>query len=202
VLRPGSAGANNAENHIRVFHTAVAQLPEGFYDETGTLARDRVLVRTDSARASRIFLWHLHSRGVQFSTSYTLLFGRAHMTDWITDVLDAIIDDRTTSLVESNRCAGIAGADAYDASFGAGRADRLDGLRVFVPGEGPGHPARIFCRWIGRPMNLDRPRSAICGCRMRRCPWGKGRRASGGAGDDKRVRQTHSGQDAADPHEL
>jgi hypothetical protein len=35
VLRPGNAGANSAEDHIRVFHTAVAQLPDGFYNETG-----------------------------------------------------------------------------------------------------------------------------------------------------------------------
>ena len=29
VLRPGNAGANSAEDHIRVFHTAAAQLPDG-----------------------------------------------------------------------------------------------------------------------------------------------------------------------------
>jgi hypothetical protein len=85
VLRPGNAGANSAEDHIRVFHTATAQLPDGFHDETGALSGDKVLVRTDSAGASRTFLWHLHSLGVQFSTSYTLPFGKAHMIDWITD---------------------------------------------------------------------------------------------------------------------
>ena len=31
VLRPGNAGANSAEDHIRVFHTAAAQLPESFF---------------------------------------------------------------------------------------------------------------------------------------------------------------------------
>lgn len=72
VLRPGNAGANSAEDHIRVFHTAVSQLPDGFYGETGTLTGQKILVRTDSAGASRKFLWHLHSLGVQFSTSYTL----------------------------------------------------------------------------------------------------------------------------------
>lgn len=85
VLRPGNAGANSAEDHIRVFHTAIAQLPDGFYDETGALAGEKVLVRTDSAGASRKFLWHLHSLGVQFSTSYTLPVGKAHMIDWITN---------------------------------------------------------------------------------------------------------------------
>lgn len=85
ALRPGNAGANSAEDHIRVFHTAVAQLPDGFYDETGTLTGEKVLVRTDSAGASRKFLWHLHSLGVQFSTSYTLPLGKAHMIEWIND---------------------------------------------------------------------------------------------------------------------
>ena len=35
VLRPGNAGANSAEDHIRVFHTAAAQLPESFFTEAG-----------------------------------------------------------------------------------------------------------------------------------------------------------------------
>jgi hypothetical protein len=38
VLRPGNAGANSADDHIRVFQTAVAQLPDGFFNETGALA--------------------------------------------------------------------------------------------------------------------------------------------------------------------
>jgi hypothetical protein len=67
VLRPGNAGANSVEDHIRVFHAAADQLPDGFYNETGALAGEKVLVRTDSAGASRKFLWHLHSLGVQFS---------------------------------------------------------------------------------------------------------------------------------------
>jgi hypothetical protein len=52
-------------------------------DETEALVGGKVLVRTDSAGASRKFLWHLHSLGVQFSTSYTLPLGKAHMIDWI-----------------------------------------------------------------------------------------------------------------------
>lgn len=105
VLRPGSAGANSAEDHIRVFHTAAAQLPESFYDPAGVLAGEKVLVRTDSAGASRKFLWHLHSLGVQFTTSYTLPFGKAHMVDWISDkeywqpALDQTGNDRTDAWV-------------------------------------------------------------------------------------------------------
>lgn len=83
VLRPGNAGANSAQDHIRVLHTATAQLPESFCGQTAVLAGEKVLVRTDSAGASRKFPWHLHSLGVQFSTSYTLPFDKAHMIDWI-----------------------------------------------------------------------------------------------------------------------
>ena len=105
VLRPGNAGANSAEDHIRVFHTAAAQLPESFFTEAGALAGEKVLVRTDSAGASRKFLWHLHSLGVQFSTSYALPFGKAHMIDWITDkqywqpALDQAGNDRSDAWV-------------------------------------------------------------------------------------------------------
>jgi hypothetical protein len=105
VLRPGNAGANSAEDHIRVFHTAAAQLPESFFNINGSFAGQKVLVRTDSAGASRKFLWHLHSLGVQFSTSCTLPFGKAHMIDWINDkeywqpALDQTGTDRTDAWV-------------------------------------------------------------------------------------------------------
>lgn len=101
VLRRGNAGANSAEDHIRVFHTAAAQLPESFYNINGSLAGEKILVRTDSAGASRKFLWHLDSLGVPFSTSYTLPVGKAHMIDWITNkeywqpALDQSGNDRT-----------------------------------------------------------------------------------------------------------
>jgi hypothetical protein len=71
VLRPGDAGANSAEDHLRVFHTTIAQLPDTLFSDTGALARDRLLVPTDSAGVSRKFVWHVHSLGVQFSTSCT-----------------------------------------------------------------------------------------------------------------------------------
>ncbi|MDE8670703.1 IS1380 family transposase [Pseudarthrobacter sp. H3Y2-7] len=105
VLWPGNARSKSGEDHIRVFHTAVAQLPEEFHDETGALAGEKILVRTDSAGASRKFLWHLHSLGVQFSTSYSLPFGKAHMIDWISDkeywqpALDQSGNDRSDAWV-------------------------------------------------------------------------------------------------------
>jgi hypothetical protein len=132
LLRPGNAGANSAEDHIRVFHTAAAQLPDGFYDETGALAGEKVLVRTDSAGASRKFLWHLHSLGVQFSTSYTLPFGKAHMIDWINNkeywqpALDQDGTDRTDAWV-------------INATEVIGLQDYPPGTKLFLRAE-PLHP--------------------------------------------------------------
>ncbi|MBT2513647.1 IS1380 family transposase [Arthrobacter sp. ISL-30] len=84
LLRPGSAGANSADDHIRVFEAATAQLPEAFFPD-GRLDGQRILVRTDSAGASRKFLWYLHSLKVQFSVSYPVPAGKAHMIDWLND---------------------------------------------------------------------------------------------------------------------
>ena len=85
LMRPGNAGANNAEDHIRVFDAAVHQLPDSFFTGSGELIGEKVLIRTDSAGASRKFLWHLHSAGAQFSVSYPVPVAKAHMVDWISD---------------------------------------------------------------------------------------------------------------------
>lgn len=105
MLRPGNAGANNADDHIEVFNTAVNQLPDGFFNQDGTLTGEKVLVRTDSAGASRKFLWHLHHAGAQFSVSYPVPAGKAHMVDWISDkqywqpALDTHGNDRSDAWV-------------------------------------------------------------------------------------------------------
>lgn len=85
VLRPGNAGANSADDHIKVFSQAIAQLPDAFYDQDGKLIGEKVLVRTDSAGASRKFLHHLASLGVQFSVSYPVPVMKARMVAWIND---------------------------------------------------------------------------------------------------------------------
>jgi hypothetical protein len=85
LLRHGGATANNAEDHIRIFEAAIAVLPDSLYGENEELDGEKILVRTDSAGASRKFLWYLHSRGAQFSVSYPVPVGKAHMIDWIND---------------------------------------------------------------------------------------------------------------------
>ncbi|GAA2943840.1 IS1380-like element ISAar32 family transposase [Glutamicibacter bergerei] len=82
-LRPGNRGANSATSHIEVLGQALAQLPDDFYDEHGNLRGEKILVRTDSAGSSREFLHHLHSLGLQFSTSYSLPVLKERFIRWI-----------------------------------------------------------------------------------------------------------------------
>lgn len=65
VLRPGNAGANSAADHIDVFEAALDQLGDLF---DGV----RVLVRADSAGATRAFLRYLRDARVAFSVSAQL----------------------------------------------------------------------------------------------------------------------------------
>jgi len=112
VLRPGNAGANSADDHIAVFTQAVAQLPDAFYDEEGKLIGEKILVRTDSAGASRKFLYYLASLGVQFSVSYPVPVAKARMVGWISDkqywepALDQAGEERTCTFVPNRSTPG------------------------------------------------------------------------------------------------
>lgn len=83
MMRPGNKSANSAADHIKVLAQALAQLPDDFYDEHGELLAEKVLVRTDSAGASREFLHHLHALGLQFSTSFALPVPNERFIHWI-----------------------------------------------------------------------------------------------------------------------
>lgn len=104
-LRPGNAGANSADDHIKIFDQAVVQLPDVFYAEDGVLIGEKVLVRTDSAGASRKFLHYLSSLGVQFSVSYPVPVMKARMVAWINEkkywqpALDQSGDERADAWV-------------------------------------------------------------------------------------------------------
>jgi hypothetical protein len=67
VLRPGSANANTAADHITVLDLALAQLPEP--------VRSRVLVRTDSGGGTKAFLTHITALGLQYSTGIGVAIG-------------------------------------------------------------------------------------------------------------------------------
>src|SRR5215211_4589566 len=64
VLRPGNAGANNAQDHIAVLDQALAQLPED-------ARRDwAILARADTAGATHDFAGALRERKLCFSLGY------------------------------------------------------------------------------------------------------------------------------------
>lgn len=61
-LRPGRASAFDSATHITALDAALDQLPEG--------ERGQVLVRTDSAGASKAFLHHITNLGLEYSVGF------------------------------------------------------------------------------------------------------------------------------------
>jgi len=65
VLRPGNAGANNAEDHLDVLELALEQLPESALD-------GEILARSDSAGASHVFASGCRETRIRFSLGYAI----------------------------------------------------------------------------------------------------------------------------------
>ena len=65
VLRPGNAGANNAQDHLRVLELALEQLPESALD-------GEILARSDSAGASHDFAGACRETRIRFSLGYPI----------------------------------------------------------------------------------------------------------------------------------
>ena len=65
VLRPGNAGANNAQDHLRVLEFALEQLPE-------SALGGEILVRSDSAGASHEFADACRETRIRFSLGYPI----------------------------------------------------------------------------------------------------------------------------------
>jgi Transposase DDE domain group 1 len=72
LLRPGNAAANSSDDHLRVLDHAIGQLPveiaAGHHvgDDPETVTRP-VMVRADSAGATRGFVWGCQARNVGFA---------------------------------------------------------------------------------------------------------------------------------------
>jgi len=64
LMRPGNAGANNANDHITLIRNAYRALPGS--ESGGNIGR-RILVRTDGAGGSKNVAAYLHSRGFAYS---------------------------------------------------------------------------------------------------------------------------------------
>jgi len=65
ILRPGNAGANNADDHLQALELALEQLPREALDGD-------ILARADSAGASHRFAFACRETGIRFSLGYAL----------------------------------------------------------------------------------------------------------------------------------
>ncbi len=65
ILRPGNAGANNAEDHLSVLELALEQLPQSALD-------GEILARSDSAGASHDFAFGCRECRIRFSLGYAI----------------------------------------------------------------------------------------------------------------------------------
>ena len=65
ILRPGNAGANNADDHLELFEAALEQLPRAALDGP-------ILARSDSAGASHALAEACRETGVRFSFGYAI----------------------------------------------------------------------------------------------------------------------------------
>lgn len=66
LMRPGNAGANNADDHITLIKSAYRALPES---QRGGNIGHKILVRTDGAGGTKNVASYLHSRGFAYSLS-------------------------------------------------------------------------------------------------------------------------------------
>ena len=144
MLRPGNAGANDADDHIELLHRALSGLPEEyqaghFDDDHPALVAHPILVRADSAGATHGFVDAIVAANCDFSIGFAIDQGvrdalvLVQEEDWIPATRDRRLGP--------GRCLG-------------GRADRADpavrlagGLPAAhatgtSPPRGPAHPLR------------------------------------------------------------
>ena len=69
ILRPGNAAPFNAADHVALLDLALAQLPVKSDRDPDGVA---MLVRTDSAGASHLFVEALRDRGIEFSLGFRM----------------------------------------------------------------------------------------------------------------------------------
>ena len=130
MLRPGNAGANNADDHITLFDAAVAALPvkyragHGPGDDPATVACP-VVVRADSAGASHRFVDVIVDANAQYSIGY-------HVDERVRDALNLVQEEHWVPAVERD-------------------GTRRDGAHVteltdYVDLEGWGSGCRLVCR--------------------------------------------------------
>jgi hypothetical protein len=104
-LRPGNAGANNAEDHLEVFAASIAQLPREWRagharGDDASLVVHPILVRADAAGATHDFVDAVVESNCEFSIGFQIdqkvrdALGLAQEEDWVDAIeLDGSIRD-------------------------------------------------------------------------------------------------------------
>jgi len=70
LLRPGNAGSNTADDHVKVLDMALESLPAHARPRPGDPASPRALARSDSAGATHAFAAACRNQGVEFSFGF------------------------------------------------------------------------------------------------------------------------------------
>ena len=75
ILRPGNAGANDADDHLELLDQVIAALPAGYQaghqpDDDASLVRHGIVVRADSAGASHGFVRGLVEANIEYSIGH------------------------------------------------------------------------------------------------------------------------------------
>ena len=89
ILRPGNAGANNAEDHLALLDLALEQLPQSALD-------GEILARSDSAGASHDLADACRETGIRFSFGYPL-------TEPVRRALESLEESAWRSAVDQDR---------------------------------------------------------------------------------------------------
>ena len=111
ILRPGSAGANTAADHVRILAMALSALPAHARPDPGNPSAPRVTIRTDSAGATHAFARAIRAAGCGFSLGFPIttdvqaavltvpdtawepafdLDGRPREGAWVTEITDML----------------------------------------------------------------------------------------------------------------
>lgn len=85
LLRKGNAGSNTAADHITVLDMAIAGLPEHARPSPDDPDRPRVVVRSDTAGATRAFAAACRDRGVGFSFGFPVDVRIKNLVDVVPD---------------------------------------------------------------------------------------------------------------------
>lgn len=108
LMRPGNAGANNADDHIALIRNAYRTLPGS---ECGGSIGHKILVRTDGAGGTKKVATYLHSRGFAYSLGI-------RVNDKIGTLVSTMSDDVKQGVLRPGADGGVTDTDtAYVADI-------------------------------------------------------------------------------------